>query len=1099
MCINPVVIKNMLYNKLLLYFIIIFAILFFIYQASTITVIYAADPPKCDAFFSCDAGDLCKVFGGTCTASCETYQQCNLDGVCIECSGLNCKCGGGTACFPAGTKVTLSDKSTRNIEDIRVGDKVIGQDESGKSVVSTVQQLEKPVSDNMCEIKFAEGDRLEVTKGHPLATIGGWKAIDPKTALSESPGVSVTSLNVGDQIIKSEKSATVSSIACWSQKVQTYNLAVDNAHTYFAGGFLVHNKGSGNIHTACLECGAGDFRQLGQVQNLHVTQDSSIRASWSFSGHTFTECNQSGHIEVFIGTNQYLVNHNCFVNSDRAGDLNGTRVVSLPPTYPGKDGGGLGGTSTRRATAGVANTGGGGGGASNIDGLFDCNNNYGHGGKGVVIMSYPKGTMSATGGLESDDAKGNHVHKFNATGTFTVTSGGTLQVLLVAGGGGGGPRAGGGGGGGGTILTSKTLGPGSYNVKVGGGGTTNPIQWQWGSCDANCESQCLGYHYCGVGNGRGGNGGTSSFAGTTVQGGGGGGSTCNSSSPANFGNDYVLALRTGARGGSGGGASSDNSGLTAGGAGIAGQGYHGGSSTEGTSLATSRGGGGGGGGADVGDQGQPYRTGGSGGDGLCTDISGQMVCYGGGGQGNNAQVYGNSLPIGCWWARQLPITATSFDSANAHPAIDLGANPPQFFVHLATGAHFDDGNGTGGVPSWCPGANGAGPSATGTPTPTPTPANGTIQARAVQVFPSDISCNAVNNPTAPALPGTTTFSTNPSLGDLPQSGSTYVSWSAPPGPYSISAVAPTNYVLAAACWNRTLTNPTSDTGLSSSIDSGETLTWNLGFTLGTPWSEVTGGDVYASSQLNSPIPDSHVFINDGTGGYPGVATYGLSYHFDSGAVTGRDKVSSTNWLAHESTSTVDYYQLMLSRFGGAPAAWDYTSPDPANPDSYLTHDQPGYKADMDTPYYVNGSLETTGNWLIPDGKKLIFIVNGNLKIDGFIKTSGSGFIAFIVKGNIIVSPDVGTTFDSSSSVLDGVYITSPTGTFETGHSTSVGHERFVGFGTFVAGSFLLTRDLSSVSHNQDTSAELFIYNPANLIYMPEAMKESAVSWQEVAP
>ncbi|MEK7592187.1 MAG: hypothetical protein AAB508_02220 [Patescibacteria group bacterium] len=83
--------------------------------------------------------------------------------------------------------------------------------------------------------------------------------------------------------------------------------------------------------------------------------------------------------------------------------------------------------------------------------------------------------------------------------------------------------------------------------------------------------------------------------------------------------------------------------------------------------------------------------------------------------------------------------------------------------------------------------------------------------------------------------------------------------------------------------------------------------------------------------------------------------------------------------------------------------------------------------------------------------------------------------------------------------MEGVYITSPAGTFSTGTSTSVGTERFVGKGTFVAGNFSLQRDLASVVQNSNVSAELFTYNPALLFNMPDSMREVPITWQEVAP
>ena len=148
------------------------------------------------------------------------------------------------SCFPAGTGITMSDGSRKNIEDVRVGEQVMSQDETGKRSSSTVQELMRPVSDNMCQVDFDKGESLKVTNSHPLYTDEGWKAISVEAASRERESVPVTKLEVGDMMVgEAGDNPVVKNITCWNETVQTYNLRVDNAHTYFAGGYLAHNKG----------------------------------------------------------------------------------------------------------------------------------------------------------------------------------------------------------------------------------------------------------------------------------------------------------------------------------------------------------------------------------------------------------------------------------------------------------------------------------------------------------------------------------------------------------------------------------------------------------------------------------------------------------------------------------------------------------------------------------------------------------------------------------------------------------------------------------------------------------------------------------------
>jgi len=154
------------------------------------------------------------------------------------------------ACFPAGTGVLMEDGQEKNIEDVKVEDKVISQSEEGKKSISTVIKLDQPVRDHMCQIKFTGGDSLKLTDEHPLFSENSWKAINPENTFKDNPNLAVSKLETGDKISKSDGSpSAVESISCWSEKIQTYNLILDNANTYFAGGFLAHNKGEHPVFT----------------------------------------------------------------------------------------------------------------------------------------------------------------------------------------------------------------------------------------------------------------------------------------------------------------------------------------------------------------------------------------------------------------------------------------------------------------------------------------------------------------------------------------------------------------------------------------------------------------------------------------------------------------------------------------------------------------------------------------------------------------------------------------------------------------------------------------------------------------------------------
>ena len=205
--------------------------------------------------------------------------------------------------------------------------------------------------------------------------------------------------------------------------------------------------------------------------------------------------------------------------------------------------------------------------------------------------------VSATGGAITYSGAHN-IHTFTNSGTFSVSSGGTVEYLIVGGGGGGlgsddGGEGGGGGGAGGVVYGFGTRTPGSYAVSVGAGGAGGIIE----NDAAN---------------------GSNSVFGTLIAL-GGGGSTRQEAVPAtsNAGGSGAGGF---GRGEAGGNATQPGSGS-------------GGFGNAGGNGGTNPGGGGGGGGANSAGSTGGANNGGNGGGGNTYNISGASVAYAGGGGG----------------------------------------------------------------------------------------------------------------------------------------------------------------------------------------------------------------------------------------------------------------------------------------------------------------------------------------------------------------------------------------------------------------------------------------------------------------------------------
>lgn len=166
--------------------------------------------------------------------------------------------GGGSSCFIAGTTILMADGSYKPVELLEVGDVVKGQGRDNTVIATpTIPLAGREL------YSFNDGEAF-VTAGHPFMTDKGWSAIDPSQTVSEKHGVIARKLEVGDILFTETGTMLVQSInlhqAVMSADAQmvsggsyymasehsfVYNPMLDGDHTYYADGYLVHNKGGG--------------------------------------------------------------------------------------------------------------------------------------------------------------------------------------------------------------------------------------------------------------------------------------------------------------------------------------------------------------------------------------------------------------------------------------------------------------------------------------------------------------------------------------------------------------------------------------------------------------------------------------------------------------------------------------------------------------------------------------------------------------------------------------------------------------------------------------------------------------------------------------
>lgn len=174
----------------------------------------------------------------------------------------------GPTCFVKGVLVTLANGKQVAIEDVEVGDVVLGQNGDNQVIAHDRPQLIIPDVRDGTLYGFNGGDKF-ITSEHPVMTKDGWKAIDQDKAKKFEPHLSeilVGNLAVGDEILILDGSyLTLDSIETYKDQPQQqlYNLMLDGDHTYYVNGLLVHNKGGFYANGGIAALAGGGLGSLG--------------------------------------------------------------------------------------------------------------------------------------------------------------------------------------------------------------------------------------------------------------------------------------------------------------------------------------------------------------------------------------------------------------------------------------------------------------------------------------------------------------------------------------------------------------------------------------------------------------------------------------------------------------------------------------------------------------------------------------------------------------------------------------------------------------------------------------------------------------------
>ena len=255
------------------------------------------------------------------------------------------------------------------------------------------------------------------------------------------------------------------------------------------------------------------------------------------------------------------------------------------------------------------------------------------------------------------------------------------------------------------------------------------------------------------------------------------------------------------------------------------------------------------------------------------------------------------------------------------------------------------------------------------------------------------------------------------------------------------------------------------------------------------WRQVIGGDTYqpkvSPPSIPSPYPDppGKFYLQELSGSNPksdGVILAQASGVSPDITINPSDKDSRRRFKAYVPSLITNVTLPTYSEYENMLLKKDYQDCDTKDPVSAPS----GCTGTGSNIFYYHGkSSEHTIALSTFSGTAKVYLINGDLKINGNISAFGTGTaVAFIVSGKITVTGNV--------SSINGVYISYGDFIIED-HPTNP----FTLWGSLFANKLTETRTYKNASN----PTFKYAFNPNYLIPLTQILGKSGVNWQEVAP
>lgn len=145
-------------------------------------------------------------------------------------------------CFAKGTPVQMADQSTKNIEDLELGDKIAFIDLASKQIKSAiVEKTERVIHENLVTYTFESGKQITATQDHPFKIENaGWASLHPHQSQQYKGFEDIAQIKIGDVFTSANGEDRLINIEYLEGMQETYTISkLSTGDNFIANGFIV--------------------------------------------------------------------------------------------------------------------------------------------------------------------------------------------------------------------------------------------------------------------------------------------------------------------------------------------------------------------------------------------------------------------------------------------------------------------------------------------------------------------------------------------------------------------------------------------------------------------------------------------------------------------------------------------------------------------------------------------------------------------------------------------------------------------------------------------------------------------------------------------